>query len=213
MPYADELDQINTETVGQNNKQTSSIKGAEYLLQRADGTTIDFYSMLEMSINNSSNIPNEPIEKGSFASYNRVIEPIEATAKLAIVGTDSEIQNVLNVLDELQKGEEKISFITPFDTYDNLMLEVYDYRRDGSSGQNVLQVEIRLKEVREVETGKTTKAVDEPPPIEESATMDGSCASGVDYGERQTYTPSGQEVEASEGTGRRSSTLYDIFRR
>ena len=98
--------------------------------------------MLEMGINSGSKLPSEPIEQGSFATYNRVIEPLGGTCRLALQGTDAEIQSTLNALEELKTGTKKIEFITPFDSYENLMLESYDYRRDGNSGYNVLFVDL-----------------------------------------------------------------------
>ena len=187
----------------------------QYLL-KADGTEVSFYTMLEMGINSGSKLPSEPIEQGSFATYNRVIEPLGGTCRLALQGTDAEIQSTLNALEELKTGTQKIEFITPFDSYENLMLESYDYRRDGNSGYNVLFVDLRLVEVREVETQKTTSSVDEPEqPISADDAADGSVASAEDYGETPTYSPSSAEVESAESEagsgGRSSSVLHDMF--
>lgn len=182
----------------------------QYILIDENNVAVDFYTMLEISVNNSSSIPTEPIEQGSFSSYNRIIEPTEITAMLALMGDDAEIQDALYGLEKLKKSETKLEFITPYDTYENLMLQSYDYRRDGHSGQNVLQVEVRLKEVREVGIQRTTTAVEEPPPISEEEAADGSVVSDEEYGEQQTYSPTAQEEAASEKE-QGSSILYDIL--
>jgi hypothetical protein len=185
----------------------------EYILKDEDGNEVTFYSMLEMSFTGNSSVVSEPIEKGSFATYNKVIDPLEATARLALTGEPSEIQNALDGLEELKKGEKKLEFITPFETYENFMLESYDYRRDGNSGQDVLQVDIRLKEVREIETGKTTQAVSEPPPVSAEESKNPSCASTADYVEKQAYSSSPAETTAAAETngGKKSSILHDIM--
>ena len=184
---------------------------AQYII-RDEKNSVAFRMMLEMSLDSGSIIPTNPIEEGSFKSYNRIIEPKAATAMLVLSGDDAEIQDALASLEELKKGETKIEFITPFDTYENLMLESYDYRRDGHSGQNILQVEIRLKEIREVGTQQTTTAVDEPPPVTEAAAADGSCVSTEAYGEQQTYSPSTQETAAANSeAGQKKSILAGIF--
>jgi hypothetical protein len=180
--------------------------------------SVAFQSMLEMSASESSSLPEEPIEQGSFASYNRTIEPITMTCRLALQGKPAEIQDVITRLQELKKGTEKLTFILPMASYENMMLESFDYRRDDHSGHNVLIVDVRLKEIREIEDQKTTSSVTEPepPPVTEESAADGSCCSEVDCGEVQGQSPSGYETasasdEAAGDDGRRSSVLHDIF--
>jgi hypothetical protein len=75
-------------------------------------------------------------------------------------------------------------------------------------------VNIRLKEIREVESAKTTSSVEEPPqaePISEESSADASCVSAETYGETPTYTPSESETESAESGGRRQSALYQIL--
>jgi hypothetical protein len=94
------------------------------------------------------------------------------------------------------------------------VLESFDYRRDSHSGHNLLSVDIRLKEIREVESAKTTSSVEEPPqaePISEESSADASCVSAETYGETPTYTPSESETESAESGGRRQSALYQIL--
>lgn len=178
-------------------------------------SSISFHSMLEMSASESSRLPEEPIEQGSFATYNRTIEPITMTCRLGLQGKPSEIQDVIARLQELKKGTEKLTFILPMASYENMMLESFDYRRDDHSGHNVLIVDVRLKEIREIEDQKTTSSVTEPepPPVTEESAADGSCCSEVDCGEVQSYDPSAYETTSAEteSGGRRSSILHDVF--
>lgn len=196
------------------NNSNEKTEPPQYILQDEDGNKVAFYSMLEVSLNSNSRLPSEPIEKGSFANYNRVIEPYEGTTRLALEGTESEIQQALDGLEELKKGLKKCELITPFATYENLMLESYDYRRDGHSGFNVLQVDLKLKEIREVESAKTTSSVEEPPQITESASADASCVSTTDGGQYQTYEPTQAETTAAQSEnsgGTRRSILKDVL--
>jgi len=191
--------------------ENSSSPPPQYILKDEDGNEVAFYSMMEMSLSSSSQIPTEPIEKGSFANYNRVIEPFEATCRLAMEGEDSQIQSALQGLEELKTGLKKIELITPFETYENLMLQSYDYRRDEHSGWNVLQVDLKLKEIREVESAKTTTSVEEPPEVTQADSADASCVSEEDYGQYPTYSPTSTEEEAAEQeNGKPSSFLYEV---
>jgi hypothetical protein len=188
----------------------------QYIINSTQGR-LEFQSMLEMSSEESTNLPTESIEKGSFANYNRIVEPIELRCRLAYQGYPSQIQSAIETLKTLKNGMDTVTFITPFETYENFMLESFDYRRDNHTGHNVLIADLRLKELREVETQKTTSSVNEPPPkeVSESASADGSCASAVDGGEVQTYEPSAVESSSasdeSSGGGGSSSILYDVI--
>ena len=176
---------------------------------------IAFQAMLEMSANENSNLPEEPIEQGSFANYNRTIESKVLTCRLGLQGEPSEIQSTLDKLTELKAGTDKITFILPMASYENLMLESFDYRRDDHTGHNVLIVDLRLKEIREIEDQKTTSSVTEPepPPVSAADAADGSCASEVDCGEVQSYSPSSSESWEAENSSDEGGTtlMYDVF--
>lgn len=177
---------------------------------------IAFQAMLEMSATENSNLPEEPIEQGSFANYNRTIESKVLTCRLGLQGEPSEIQSTLDKLTELKEGTDKITFILPMASYENLMLESFDYRRDDHTGHNVLIVDLRLKEIREVENQKTTSSVTEPepPPVSAADAADGSCASEVDCGEVQSYSPSSSDESAAENSSSSegdTTLLYDVI--
>ena len=181
---------------------------------KAESGDVAFHSMLELGAEESSNLPEEPIEKGSFADYNRTINPITITCRLASQGSPSTLQSMIERLQELKTGTEKLTFITPMMSYENFMLESFDYRKDEHTGHNVLIVDIRLKEIREIEGQKTTSSVTEPepPPVTEDASADGSCVSAEDCGEVQSYSPSSAESSSAESSsGKRSSAIHDIF--
>lgn len=192
-------------------------------IMKAGGGNIAFYSMLELGVEEGSNLPEEPIEKGSFADYNRTINPITISCRLASQGTPSTLQSTIERLQELKAGTEKITLITPMMTYENFMLESFDYRKDEHTGHNVLVVDVRLKEIREIEGQKTTSSVTEPepPPITDGASADasagasadGSCVSAEDCGEVQASYPSSSESSSAESSssGGNSSVLHDIF--
>ncbi len=158
---------------------------------RSEQEEVDFSSMLEFSAETSTQLPSEAIEQGSFATYNRVIEPVVIRAKLATTGASDKLQSKLNELKQMATGAKKITVVTPEQKYPNMMLESFDYRRDNNSGVGLLTVELRLKEVREVASAKTTTA------IEEADTDDASCVDDVDIGEQQGRSPSGADEEAS----------------
>ena len=185
---------------------------SQYIIKTEDGDRIAFTSMMEFSANESSSIAGEPIEKGSFAMYNRVVEPTEIKIRLGTNGEPSVLQKMLADLRQLKTENKKCSIIITDDSYEGYMLESFDWRKDEHSGFDALMVDCSFKEIREVEDQKTTSAVTEPPPVTESASADGSCVTTSDVGEVQGYNPtSAESAEAENDTGRKQAVLYKVF--
>jgi len=178
---------------------------------RGQSAAVDFNSMQEFSAEKSSRLPDEPIEKGSFATYNRIIEPRAITCRLSIEGGASKLQSAIDRLTDLCENNETITLTTPEQSYKNMMLESFDYRRDATNGRGVLFVDLRFKEIREVASAQTTTAVEEvEEPIDAEDCADGSCADDVDDGEMQGTAASQAEEEAESG-GKQRSILAEIF--
>lgn len=184
----------------------------QYII-KTESDRLEFQAMLEMSTTEDSDLPSEPIEQSSFATYNRVIEPIDIKCRLGLQGTPAELQSTLDKLSDLRKGMDKLTFITPSASYQNLMLQGFDYRKDDHTGHNVLLVDLSLVEIREVATAKTTTSATEPEPpaVAKESAADGSCASEEDVGEVQTITPTQADTAAAEsGSGKKRSMLKDL---
>lgn len=176
---------------------------------RGDSAEVAFSSMLEFSAEKSSRLPDEPIEKGSFATYNRVIEPRSITCRLGVSGTAQRLQSEIDRLTTLSENDEKITLVTPEQSYKNMMLESFDYRRDAQNGRGVLYVDLRFKEIREVAPQQTTTSVEEAEePIDAEDAEDGSVCDDVDDGEVQAGNASEAEEEAESG-GRKRSALHE----
>ena len=185
-------------------------KGRSWIV-RGQSAAVDFSSMQEFSAEKGSRLPDEPIEKGSFSTYNRVIEPRSITARLSVEGSAAKLQSAIDRLTDLCENDETITLTTPEQSYKNMMLESFDYRRDASNGRGVLYVDLRFKEIREVQSAQTTTAVEEADePIDAEDCADGSCADDVDDGEMQGTAASEAEEEAESG-GKKRSVLAEIL--
>ncbi len=119
-----------------------------------------------------------PLEKGGFASYNKVEMPATPTVVLCVSGRESARQAFLNDIDKACKSTDLYSVVTPEITYTNYAIEKYNYQRRSEKGCTLLQVEIALKEVREV-SAKLTKATPKQP----------DASPQVDNGKVQAQTP------------------------
>ena len=177
---------------------------------RGQSSAVDFNSMQEFSAEKSSRLPDEPIEKGSFATYNRIIEPRAITCRLSIEGGASKLQSAIDRLTDLCENNEKITLTTPEQSYKNMMLESFDYRRDATNGRGVLFVDLRFKEIREVQSAQTTTSVEEAEPIEAEDAADGSVCDDIDDGEMQATEA--EEIEVEEADNRTTARkIQDMF--
>lgn len=120
-----------------------------------------------------------PLEKGGFASYNKVEMPATPTVVLCVSGSESARQAFLNDIDAACKSVDLYSVVTPEITYANYAIEKYNYQRKSEKGCTLLQVEIALKEVREV-SAQFAKAEPKQP----------AAAPQVDNGKVQAQKPS-----------------------
>lgn len=179
---------------------------------KGQSAAVDFNSMQEFSAEKSSRLPDEPIEKGSFATYNRIIEPRSITCQLSVEGSASKLQSAIDRLTDLCENDEKITLTTPEQSYPNMMLESFDYRRDAINGRGVLYVDLRFKEIREVKSAQTTTSVEEAEePIEAEDAEDGSVCDDIDDGEVQGTAASEAEEEATDNRTL-TKTIFDSVR-
>lgn len=106
-----------------------------------------------------------PVEKGSFADYNKVEMPATPTVTLCLSGTESARADFLNAIDTATKSTDLYSVVTPEVTYAGYSIDRYSYSRRQARGATLLVVELSLREIRQVESTKTTvenKQVDAP---------------------------------------------------
>ena len=91
-----------------------------------------------------------PVERGGFASYNKVEQPASPVVTLCLTGSEKNRTTFLNAIDKACKSTDLYSVVTPEVTYIDYAIERYNYQRRNSKGATLLIVEITLKEVRQV---------------------------------------------------------------
>lgn len=91
-----------------------------------------------------------PVQRGGFASYNKVERPANPTVTLAFQGSVGDRATFLNAIDAAVKSTGLYSVITPEVTYANYSLDRYSYMRRSERGVTLLIVEIVLTEIRQV---------------------------------------------------------------
>ena len=195
-----------------------SDKAGRWLIVKDGRAVIVFTSMLDLSVTSDSTLPEEPIEQGSFATYNRTLYSDRLEVKLAIEGDRADLQRAQDTLKALKSGTDIFSLVTPDYEHKNLTLEGYDYTRDTTASNGILIVTLRLKEIREVETATTvvsvpaqaagtkgaegTKAATDAKPLTQSSCKNASNVSKTQTGKTQPAEPTAKEKE---------SIAYKIF--
>lgn len=147
---------------------------------------VEFESFLELETNFDGQVVSEPVELGSFASYNKVKSPIELTVTLAQHGDADVLQTMIDKLADMRTGTDLFSVISPEYEFENMSLESFSYSRKREDGVNVLVVEARCIEVKEVESQTTSVA------IKKSGAKNKETASKTSGGKKGTTEESGK---------------------
>lgn len=99
---------------------------------------------------NSSQIAQAPVEKGTFTSYNKVQDPYKATVALAKGGGNpAERGAFIAQLEALSRSTIQYHVVTPEFVHRNASITGYDYARDPQAGARMIVANIHLEEVRE----------------------------------------------------------------
>ena len=139
-------------------------KSQLWTISDKDGNPIiSFKSLLKAEYASNGTVVSEPIEQNSFASYNKTTEPREYHFELALQLPNNNFSAALAKLEELKKGVDLFSFVTPFTTFTDLSLEGYSTVFESVSSMMVVSLD--CKEIKQVEQGYTNVKVNDATPI------------------------------------------------
>ena len=151
--------------------------------------------MLSVDISAENQVAHEPVEKGSFAAYNKAASPTQLRVTLSRGGTGYDQQSMLDTLERLCNGTDLVTLVTPAQEYAGYNLESYTYSRKSDRGAQLLVVELSLIEIRQVDTQATTTVT----ALKPAQVKNKSDATTANTG----------KVQAQEVT-KRSSLLYEL---
>lgn len=112
---------------------------------------LDFDTFFSCSIKAENKISSNPVEKGSFADYNKIASPTAVSVVLGRTGKSDELAAFLTSLDKLADSTDLVSIVTPEKTFLDYNLVSYDYDRKAENGVDRLLVGLMLQEIRQVE--------------------------------------------------------------
>lgn len=125
------------------------------ILDEEGNELLEFKSFISLDVRAESQVVSSAVEEGSFASYNKVEQPLAITAQLAFAGTEEEIQDAVFMLQVLREETLLVSLVTPDAEFESLSLESFSYSRKREDGIGVLYCDLSFVEVKQVETQYT----------------------------------------------------------
>ena len=172
-------------------------QGSLYSISGEDGTPIiDFKTLLKAEYKSSGSVVSEPIEMNSFAAYNKTTEPREYSFSVALQAPNNDFSSAVSKLEELKKGTELFSFVTPYLVFNSLTLEGYSTAFETYTSMMV--VDLECKEILQVEQGYTNVEVNDATPISQESAADESDADTVETGITNTEPATTTETEQTE---------------
>ena len=172
-------------------------QGSLYSISGEDGTPIiDFKTLLKAEYKSSGSVVSEPIEMNSFAAYNKTTEPREYSFSVALQAPNNDFSSAVSKLEELKKGTELFSFVTPYLVFNSLTLEGYSTAFETYTSMMV--VDLECKEILQVEQGYTNVEVNDATPISQESAADESNADTVETGITNTEPATTTETQETE---------------
>lgn len=137
----------------------------------SDGQLVlDPDSVLEFSQRREFEISNFPVQRGSFASYNKVIRPNEVQLRFSKGGTIDDRASFLADLEALAQSLQIVSVVTLENVYPNLNLARYEVTRRGAKGAYFLtEVDAYFIQILQVQAQYSTTSVNLPDAQSEAA--------------------------------------------
>lgn len=143
-------------------------------------------NVTSVEYNNSSDVVNAPLEKGTFATYNKVQNPYTATVQMTKGGGNATMRGLfIGQLEALAKSTLLFNVLTPEYVHRSAAIVGFGYKRLPSEGNRIIVATIELKEVREVVVKYDREEVANP---EDSATVDGGEVQAEPASESMLYT-------------------------
>ena len=121
------------------------------------------YSTDSVDYVKETSVSDFPVERGGFASYNKVEAPANPQVRLCMQGTEAQRTTFLNAIAAACKSTDLYDVTTPEKSYKGYNIERYDFSRTAHHGATLLIVTLSLKEIREVSAAFTkTEKIKDP---------------------------------------------------
>lgn len=120
-------------------------------------------SVLDFTNRQEYDVSDFPVQRGSFASYNKVVRPFEVILRLKKAGTVDERAAFLQALDDLTASINLFTVTVPERVYLSVNFMRYEVVRRGAKGAfQLTEVDLYGERIIEVQAQYTTTSVQTP---------------------------------------------------
>lgn len=112
-------------------------------------SALDVDSIVAIEPSREFRVSDYPVEKGGFASYNKVATPGELRVTVTKGGHASDRAAFLSAVDVLVASTDLFNVVTPDTAFTDVNIVRYDYRRSADQGATLLVVELHCIEIRQ----------------------------------------------------------------
>lgn len=141
--------------------QTETQEGIETVTVVGDQSpVVSADSVLDFGYQNENDIPAYPVQDGSYASYNEVNLPPEASVRLSKGGSENDRREFLDQIHGLFSTLQLYKIVTPERTYNNVRPLRFELTRKERKGAYfITDADIYFREIRNVTAQYTTTSV------------------------------------------------------
>lgn len=164
-------------------------------------------NVISLQYENKSRVVNTPIERGIFASYNKISDLWKAIVQMS-KGSGGALERgaFLAQLEILSKSTLRFIVITPEFVYKFANIVEYDLAREAKDGATLIKVNVHLEEIREVTVSYAEEEVTKPDDSKVKDTSDQTQkveyqGFNFDWNSGDSYLYQGAEFLKSAGDG------------
>ena len=106
-------------------------------------------SVVSFDYRNGSRLSDYPVERGAFASYNKVANPFDVKVRMSCGGSEEQRAAFVKALDSAASSLDLYTVWTPEKRYESVNIESVDYRRESSAGAHFIAADLYLREIRQ----------------------------------------------------------------
>jgi hypothetical protein len=111
-----------------------------------------YNSVVDFDFKGDSTVADEPIEEGSFVSYDKVQHPFDVRVRVASGPGESDRQALLVAARAAKDDLNLYTVVTPEDTYSSANITHVDWKRSAENGVGVVVVDFWFQEIRQSAT-------------------------------------------------------------
>lgn len=134
------------------------IFGQQWTIVGLDGSQIIPDSVISFEYRNEAKVSDYPVDPNSFSNYNKVASPFDIRLVMTCGGKGEMTREAfIAALDGMLASTDLWLITTPDQTYQNVNMIHYDFKREAKSGVTLLTVECWFTEIRQTASATTKK--------------------------------------------------------